>query len=231
MKRGFMNLIKSKKNELKTVLLCTLIYLFIFFLLEKINFDHYLYTETFIDQYIPFIDLFVIPYILWFPYIILGFIFFILNDTKGFYRTCFYIFGGMYFCLFIYMIFPNAQGLRVNLNSNQPLQYLLSIIYSVDTSTNVCPSIHVYNSIMMYVSLMKNDFFRNNKIINILTATLTISICLSTIFTKQHAFIDGIFSIPLCLIIYQLYKNKEYLRYLFNISKCKIKNKLKLSTN
>ncbi len=224
-----MNFIYSKRKELKTVLLCTFIYLLIFFILEKINYDNYLYTETFIDQHIPFIEVFVIPYLLWFPYIIFGFIFFILFDTKGFYRTCFYLFGGMYVCLFIYMILPNAQGLRVNLDLNQPLQYLLSLIYNVDTSTNVCPSIHVYNSIMMYISLMKNDLFRNNKVAVSLTLTLTILICLSTMFTKQHAFIDGIFSIPLCLIFYQLYKNRDYFKSLFY--SLKQKYKLKMSTN
>lgn len=220
-----MNLINSKRKELKTILIYSCIYLFTFFILEKINFSKYYYTETFIDEYIPFLEIFVIPYILWFPYIIFGFIFFILFDIKGFYRTCFYIFGGMYVCLFIYMLIPNAQGLRVYLDINRPLQYLLSIIYSVDTSTNVCPSIHVYNSIMMYVSLMKNDLFKNNKILVVLTGILTISICLSTIFTKQHAFIDGIFSIPLCLIFYQLYKNKEYFKTMFISLKQKYKFK------
>ena len=226
-----MNLIYSKRKELKTVLLCTFIYLFIFLILEKISFNKYLYTETFIDEYIPFLEIFVIPYLLWFPYIIFGFIFFILYDTKGFYRTCFYLFGGMYVCLFIYMIFPNAQGLRVSLDANSFLQNLLSFVYNVDTSTNVCPSIHVYNSIMMYVSLMKNELFKSNKFIVNLTGILTISICLSTIFTKQHAFIDGVFSIPLCLIFYQLYKNKEYFKLTYNILKYKAKNKLKISTN
>lgn len=221
-----MNLIYKKRKELKTVFICTILYLSIFFILENINFNKYLYTETIIDQYIPFIDFFVIPYVLWFPYIIFGFIFFILYDTKGFYRTCFYIFGGMYVCLFIYLILPSAQNLRVNLDLNQPLQYLLSIIYNADTSTNVCPSIHVYNSIMMYLSLMKNHLFRKNKIAVHFIGILTISICLSIVFTKQHAFIDGIFSIPLCLLFYYLYKNIDSIKILFLNLKEKLKLKL-----
>ena len=222
-----MNLIYTKRKELKTVFICTILYLTIFIILENIHFNKYLYTETIIDQYIPFIDLFVIPYILWFPYIILGFVFFILYDTKGFYRTCFYIFGGMYLCLFIYLILPNAQGLRVNLDKNQPFQYLLSYIYNTDTCTNVCPSIHVYNSIMMYVSLMKNYFFRKNKLAVRFTSLLTISICLSIVFTKQHAFIDGLFSIPLCLLFIYIYKNIDSIKiYALNL---KEKLKLKLS--
>ena len=199
-----MNLVLDKSKELKTVFICSLIYLVSFTLLEKIQFSEYIYTETWIDAYIPFLDIFVIPYMMWFAYIVLGFCYFLLNDVEGFYRTCFYIFAGMYVCLIIYTLFPNAQGLRVNLDLNEPLQRLLSIVYSVDTSTNVCPSIHVYNSVMMLVSLCKNDTFQKSSLWKILIGILTILICLSTIFTKQHAFIDIIYALMLCFSIYHL---------------------------
>ena len=82
---------------------------------------------------------------------------------------------------------------------------------------------------MMYVSVMKNHLFRKNKIAVNLTGLLTISICLSTIFTKQHAFIDGIFSIPLCFLFYYLYKNIDVIK--FKLLNLKERVKLKLSTN
>ena len=200
------DLLYSRRKELLILLICSTIYLVSFTIIEKIHFGDYQFTETWIDQHIPFIDLFVIPYVLWFIYIVAGFIFFLLKDRLGFYRTSFYIFLGMYICIFIYIFIPNAQGLRVNLDLTQPLQKLMSIIYQVDTATNVCPSIHVYNSIMMYVSLLKNESFRKSKFWNVSIGVLTILICLSTVFTKQHAFIDGIYSIPLCIMIYMLYE-------------------------
>lgn len=200
------DLLFSRRKELLILLICSTIYLVSFTIVEKMHFGDYQFTETWIDQYIPFIDLFVIPYVLWFAYIVLGFIFFLLKDKLGFYRTCFYLFLGMYICIFIYIFIPNAQGLRVTLDLNQPLQKLMAIIYEVDTATNVCPSIHVYNSIMMYVSLLKNDSFMKSKPWTISIGILTLLICLSTVFTKQHAFIDGIYSIPLCILIYMLYE-------------------------
>lgn len=209
-------LLYSRRKELLVLLICTFMYVTSFFIVEKIHFGDYNFTETWIDQYIPFLDIFVIPYILWFVYIVTGFVFFLLKDKKGFYRTSFYIFLGMYICIFIYIFIPNAQGLRVELDMNQPLQKLMAIIYSVDTATNVCPSIHVYNSIMMYVSLLKNESFKKSKFFTISTGILTGLICLSTVFTKQHAFIDVIYSLPLCYIIYKLYdylSNKDNFLY------------------
>lgn len=211
-------LLYSKRKELLILLVCTIIYVTSFYVIEKIHFGDYNFTETWIDQYIPFLDIFVIPYVLWFAYIVIGFVFFLLMDREGFYRTSFYIFLGMYICIFIYIFIPNAQGLRVELDMNQPLQRLMAVIYSVDTATNVCPSIHVYNSIMMYVSLLKNEFFRKSKFFTISTGILTGLICLSTVFTKQHAFIDGIYSLPLCFIIYKLYD------YLYNKDSFPCKN-------
>lgn len=206
-----MSLIFEKKKEIKTILICTLIYLVGFAILEKIDFSNYIYTETWIDDHIPFIDVFVIPYVLWFGYIVLGFMYFLIKDSEGFYRTCFYLFVGMYICLFIYLVCPNAQGLRVPLNLNDPLQKLLGFIYRHDTSTNVCPSIHVYNSIMMYVSLLKNKKFKSNKKATISVGILTLLICLSTVFTKQHAFMDSVYAIGLCIFVYflEIYYQRE----------------------
>lgn len=199
-----MKTVLKLKKELIIIAVLSIIYMSGFMVLESINFDHYYYTETIIDNYIPFIDIFVVPYILWFGYIVVGFIFFLLKDLKGYYRTMFYIFAGMYICLIIYALFPNAQGLRVPITNDNIFQKIIGMLYSNDTCTNVAPSIHVYNSIMMYISLYKNESFRKNKFINYSTLILTISICLSTCFIKQHAFIDGVYSIFLAIIIYKL---------------------------
>ncbi len=194
------------KRELILVAILSFIYMSGFMILESIHFDHYIYTETFIDQYIPFIDIFVIPYLLWFLYIVLGFVFFLFKDIKGYYRTLFYIFAGMYICLIIYALFPNAQGLRVDGIGDTFCEKLVLMLYSNDTCTNVAPSIHVYNSIMMHLSLYKNESFRKNKIIHYSSFVLCILICLSTCFIKQHAFIDGIYSIILSIIVYKAEK-------------------------
>lgn len=204
----------EKRKELIILAICSFIYMFIFVILENINFRNYIYTETILDNYIPFIDIFVIPYILWFGYIVIGFAYLLLCDNEGFYRTTFYIFIGMYICLIVYILFPNAQGLRVDLDNHNIFQRLLSIIYTTDTSTNVCPSIHTYNSIMMHIGLMQNKKFASNKYMSGSSLILTILICLSTVFTKQHAIIDVFYALPLCGIVYYLEKSISYTKYL-----------------
>lgn len=211
-----MKILLEKRNELKTLFICTIIFYSIFALLEEIRFPIYSYTETWLDNHIPFIDWFVIPYLLWFGYIAIGFMYFLFKDKKGFYRTCFYIFGGMYICLIIYAIWPNAQNLRIEPNNQDMLHNMLSVIYQNDTSTNVCPSIHVYNSVMMYISLKMNKDFMKHKLLDKVTLLLTILICLSTVFVKQHAVIDVFYALGLCGIVYSIEKSISYTKY-FNL--------------
>lgn len=205
---------KDRKKEIVLIAICSFIYISIFSILEKIDFANYVYTDSILDEYIPFIDIFVIPYLLWFAYIVFGFVYLIIYDKEVYYKTTFYIYIGMYICLLVYMIIPNAQGLRVDLDTNHFFQRLLSIVYNNDTSTNVCPSIHTYNSIMMYIGLIQNKKFASNKMLNASTLILTVLICLSTVFTKQHAILDVFYALPLCVIVYYLERSISYTKYL-----------------
>lgn len=204
----------EKYPHIKYVIQFLLIYVFIFLILE--NWDNRVYytTDSWIDQYIPFNEYFVIPYLFWFIYIALGFVYFILIDQKGFKRTCFYLFVGMFTCLIIYMIWPNQQNLRVNLNNTNIFQTLVSFIYTIDSPTNVCPSIHVYNSIMMMISLFKSECMKNHKLLSVINIIIAVLICLSTMFIKQHAFVDVVLAIVLCIVIYNIGKNQQIAQYL-----------------
>lgn len=204
----------EKYPHIKYVIQFLLIYVFIFLILE--NWDNRVYytTDSWIDQYIPFNEYFVIPYLFWFIYIALGFIYFIFIDQKGFKRTCFYLFVGMFTCLIIYMIWPNQQNLRVNLNNTNIFQTLVSFIYTIDSPTNVCPSIHVYNSIMMMISLFKSECMKNHKLLSVINMIIAVLICLSTMFIKQHAFVDVVLAIVLCIVIYNIGKNQQIAQYL-----------------
>ncbi len=183
------------------------IYLIGFFVLEQRSAaTSFIDTSTWIDQYIPFNEYFVIPYILWFGFIALGFLYFIFIDRAGFQRTCFYLFVGMYTCLLIYFLFPNGQNLRVEIAHENIFQDLVGLIYTVDTSTNVFPSIHVYNSLMMSVTLFESERVRKHPLLIAGIVVLSISICLSTVMIKQHAFIDIIAAIVLSIIVFYAYR-------------------------
>ena len=203
--KEFMN----KYNEqIKKLFTFFIIYMIGFMALENRVSYRMVYTDSVIDTYIPFNEYFVIPYLLWFLFIGLGFCYFVFIDHQGFQRTCFYLFSGMLIALLVYVIFPNGQSLRVNLNNDNIFQCLVSFIYSVDPAVNVCPSIHVYNSVMMMITLYKSDGFREKKWLVVSCFVLTILICMSTLLIKQHAFIDVICAVILCIVIYNVGKKK-----------------------
>ena len=55
-----------------------------------------------LDDMIPFMEIFVIPYFLWFAYIAFGFVFLFFSSRSEFIRMCTFLYTGMTICLIIY---------------------------------------------------------------------------------------------------------------------------------
>ena len=196
----------EKYQSLKYLIYFFIAYMIGFMILENQDFSHMIITDTWIDQYIPFNEYFVIPYVLWFVFMVLGFAYFVFIDQSGVKRTYFYLFLGMSSSLLIYALIPTGQNLRVQLYNDNIFQCLVSFIYSVDSSTNVCPSIHVYNSVMMCVSLLKSRKIKQHTWLCFLIIVLAILICMSTVMIKQHAFMDIVWALVLAIVIYSIGK-------------------------
>ena len=177
-------------------------YLVSFSLLENWQHSYYLVTSNVLDYMIPFLPIFIIPYLFWFIYMFGGFAYLLLFDERRLKHAYFYLFIGMTVCLILYAIFPTVQNLRVDLDTTKFFQRLISFIYSKDTCTNVCPSIHVYNSCMMCYVLNQTKFFKNYTAHRWLNYIICISICLSTMFVKQHAWLDVVFGLLLAWIVF-----------------------------
>lgn len=181
------------------------IYLVWFFALEQSVTTEYYSVRIWLDDYIPFNEWFIIPYYLWFLYIFITVAYFFFTSKEAFYKVTSYLFIGMTICLIIYTIWPNGQDLRPDLNTLGRDNILIDLIrrlYGSDTSTNVCPSIHVFNSIGANIAICKSNSLRKHKWIPISSTILTILICLSTMFLKQHSALDVIAGLALGLIMY-----------------------------
>ena len=166
---------------------------------------HPIYSK--LDALIPFCELFVIPYFLWFLYIAVTFAYFLLTSKRDFLRLCANLFIGMTICLLIYTIWPNGHYLRVDLNSlgrSNIFITILSSLYSFDTATNVFPSIHVFNSVGAMIAIRKSEKLCNIKWLQWSTFILTVSICMSTVFLKQHSVLDIFGALILNLILYTI---------------------------
>ena len=159
-----------------------------------------------IDDIIPFCELFVIPYLLWFLYIPAVFLFLFYHSKNEFYRICAYEFTGMTICLIIYTIFPNGLNLRLTeIDRHNILTELVLFLYQSDTPTNVCPSIHVFATLSAHICLVKSPHMKELKSrekIKRFSWIVTVLICLSTMFLKQHSFIDVVCGTTLSVVLY-----------------------------
>ena len=91
-----------KKYRHAWVLSYFLIYMPWFVYLEKrTDVRHYMIHSP-IDNHIPFIEYFIIPYLLWFIFIAVTVAYFLIKDKWGFYRLCAFLFSGMTIFLIIW---------------------------------------------------------------------------------------------------------------------------------
>lgn len=179
------------------------IYFMWFFYLENRGWVPVKIIHTALDDIIPFNEFFFIPYALWFLYIPAVILFFLFKSKEDYFKICAFLFTGMTICLIIYTIWPNGQNLRPHgfLRDNF-LVDMVKRLYGFDTSTNVCPSIHVFNSIGAHIAIMESRLFKNNRLIRTGSFILAFLICLSTVFLKQHSVIDGLCAIVLACVLY-----------------------------
>lgn len=197
------------------------IYLPWFFWLEGLDGVTYNEIHCFLDDIIPFCEIFIIPYILWFFYMILTCIYMYFKAERGeFLRFAIALTGGMSIAMLICQIYPNCVNLRpAEFAHDNIFTVLVKGLYAIDTSTNVFPSIHVLNSIIACVALERNTFFRRHRYFRIINVLLCVLICLSTLFLKQHSVLDLLGGVTLYVILYlvlyvpdwKIFRSKEIL--------------------
>ena len=211
------------------ILLYFFIYLPWFLFLESHITTDYTVVTIDIDKWIPFNEFFVIPYLLWFAYIAVTIAFFFFTSKREFYRCCAFLFIGMTICLIIYTIWPNGQNLRpTSFARDNILVDIAKTLYNADTSTNVCPSIHVFNSIGAHIALAKSERLKNHKWVVNCSLVLMILICMSTMFLKQHSAFDVICSVMLSAFMYVVIYKVDYSKIIATVkAKKKVHSKLR----
>ena len=159
-----------------------------------------------LDDLIPFCELFVIPYIFWFIFLAGMVAFTLLFDVEAFRKMMYFIMITYSVTLIIYLIWPTAQALRPNiatLGRDNVLTRFMAAFYDYDTHTNVCPSIHVLGSVAVLVASWQTPFFKG-RAWQAFFWIWTVLITLSTVFLKQHSIIDVFGALALCVVAYPL---------------------------
>lgn len=156
-----------------------------------------------IDDHIPFCEYFIIPYFLWFLFVPAVMIYEFLYSRREYYQTCAFLFTGMTIFLIICTVWPNGLNLRQDIACRDNLcARLVRILRRTDTSTNVFPSIHVFNTLGCLIALFKSKGMKNRRGIKIAASVLSVLIILSTVFLKQHSVADVIGGFVLAAIMY-----------------------------
>ena len=173
------------------LLIYMVIYLSWFAWLEATNKKNYSIIHVTADDYIPFCEIFVVPYLLWFAYVSAVVLFLFFRNKQEFYRSCVFLFTGMTIFLIISTLWPNGHHLRL---AEMPRENIftraVSALWQVDTPTNIWPSIHVYNSMGAHFAVIRSAQLEKKKGIKLASGILAISIILSTMFIKQHSVFD-----------------------------------------
>ncbi|MDE5907780.1 MAG: phosphatase PAP2 family protein [Lachnospiraceae bacterium] len=156
-----------------------------------------------IDDSIPFCEVFVIPYFLWFAYVSAVVMYCFFKNKQEYYKTCVFLFTGMTVFLLISTLWPNGHHLRPSVMPRENIfTAMIAHLYKVDTPTNLWPSIHVYNSIGAHLAVVHNYQLAKNKMIRTGSLTLCIAIILSTVFIKQHSMFDVITAFVMAAVMY-----------------------------
>lgn len=156
-------------------------------------------VHMWLDDVIPFCEWFLIPYVFWYGLIVFSLGWFLLYNVDSFKRLQGYIIITQILAMACYILYPTRQDLRPAEFTNENfLTQCVSLLYSLDTNTGVCPSLHVAYSIGIFSVWSKEKGVHWGYKAFVLFAV--IMICLSTMFIKQHSAVDFFAALPVCLI-------------------------------
>jgi membrane-associated phospholipid phosphatase len=193
----------AKKHPLCFCLIYFAAYMIWFLLLEQFR-EPVIIVHSKIDDLIPFMPVFIVPYLIWFFYIFFTTAWFYLHSREDFWNVCRYMCTGMFLALAIYTILPTGLHLRQAVTGTDIFSRMVAVLYQTDTATNVCPSIHVMNSIAVNAVVQRSDAFKHPRLVKTASYVLAVSICLSTVLLKQHSVIDVFWAIIVEIMLYSL---------------------------
>lgn len=154
------------------------------------------------DDLIPFIPIFVFPYIIWYAYVPLMMLYIYLNDRDSFRRQALTLCAGALFCAVFFVACPTSVDLRPDVIGNGISERLCRIIFASDKPVNVLPSLHCYEAVVIHMTSFTSQKMRSKKAFRLCSAVIAALICLSTVFIKQHSIADVIAGCLLAVILF-----------------------------
>ena len=155
-----------------------------------------------LDDVIPFCEYFIIPYYLWYVFIISMLVILAFKNVPEFKRYMLFIMLGYGATLVFYLIYPTQQNLRPESFANDNVfTQMVADLYRTDTNTNVCPSLHVIGQMAAFFAAWRNPL-GNKYIWRGFWLASTLAVCMSTVMLKQHSIIDVYVGLGVSAVLY-----------------------------
>ncbi|HLP06913.1 MAG TPA: phosphatase PAP2 family protein [Opitutaceae bacterium] len=157
-----------------------------------------------VDDHIPFVPVAIYPYLFWYLQIAGAIVYLGFANPKGFVQLMLFLYIGMGVSYGIYLVFPNGQNLRPALASLGEGWHhdLIRWLYRVDTPTNSNPSMHVIDSMAVYLALKRDRWLSGRRGFQVANLALNIVIIASTVLVKQHSIIDVVCALAFSWVLY-----------------------------
>lgn len=157
-----------------------------------------------LDAKIPFCEYFMIPYLLWFAYLVWIHAHTLFFDVPQFKKLMYFIMITYSTTIIVYVLFPNMQELRpTEFPRDNIFTEMVRRFYIHDTNTNVCPSLHVIGSFAVLFASWNSKWLKSLPV-RIINVVLTVAISISTVFLKQHSIIDIYAGLAVCAIAWPI---------------------------
>ncbi|BBI31433.1 phosphatase PAP2 family protein [Cohnella abietis] len=163
---------------------------------------------TVVDDAIPFIKYFALPYSIWIFYIYVCLIYFFKKDVNVYYRALITYIVCALICYLIYSFFQTTVD-RPVVTGDDPFSELMRFIYNRDQPFNCFPSIHCFSSYMV-MRMVWTSSFKNKWNVTLITGMSSL-IIMSTMFVKQHVIVDalaGFFLVEVVIAVMILIERK-----------------------
>lgn len=152
------------------------------------NWNH-INAEVFFDAKIPFVPwtvfIYLSCYIFWVANYVLG----CRQDREEAFRFISADFFAKTICLLCFLIMPTTN-VRPEVMPEGIWNQIVIHLYNTDAADNLFPSIHCLTSWFCYIAVRKNE--KIPKLYVWFSLLYAISVCISTLTTKQHVIIDVI---------------------------------------
>ena len=162
-----------------------------------------------LDDRIPFNEFFSIFYVGWYFFVFGSLAYYFFTDVESFSKVSIFIMVTQAVAMLCYILFPSRQDLRPTVFERQNIfTALMGFIYSFDTSTGVCPSLHVAYSMGIVSVVLKDKLAK--PWVKAAVVFFAVMVCPAVCFVKQHSAVDVFAALPVCLLAEILVYYKTY---------------------